>query len=96
MVKSLADLRTENKRLINEREKLRALVKDREEDVKVMRAQLIKDQREKINPHKETMKKEELARLVRQLESLRMKYSNRRQDLRVPPLNCHIAQCFST
>jgi hypothetical protein len=49
--KYFAELRSENSRLISERQKLRQLVQDREEDVRVLRGQLAirKQQFEKLS-----------------------------------------------
>ena len=83
--KTISDLRLENKRLLNERDKLRTLLTDREEDVKAIRRQFVQQSQElkaatSGNPIQKASCNTDL---LERLERLQMKYDSIRKDIQV-------------
>ena len=85
--KKFSDLRSENKKLLQERERLRTLLSDREEDVKAIRCQLAQETTQQYQKdskeQSESQKELERIQVITKLESLQLRYSNLRQDLQV-------------
>ena len=74
----VSELREENKRLINEREHLRKVLTDREDDIKLIRKQWLK---EKKSDNQEDQEKVANTEMVLRLESLQIKYDCLKRDL---------------
>jgi len=74
----VSELREENKRLINEREHLRKVLTDREDDIKLIRKQWLK---EKKSDNHEDQEKVANTEMVLRLESLQIKYDCLKRDL---------------
>ena len=74
----VSELREENKRLINEREHLRKVLADREDDIKLIRKQWLK---EKKSDNQEDQEKVANTEMVLRLESLQIKYDCLKRDL---------------
>ena len=87
--KHLGELREENKRLTAERERLRVVLCDREEDVRAIRTQLARSgganetMQQRRRSSIEEKKAKELSQLVLKLEKMQGKYKELRQDLQV-------------
>ena len=75
----IAELREENKRLVTEREHLRKILSDREDDIKLIRKQWIKEKKQ----HPETNEKQNIIDedIVKRLEALQIKYECLKRDL---------------
>jgi hypothetical protein len=84
-----SDLRDENKRLLAERENLRRALTDREEDVRLLRAQLQKEKQFKISEDVRHsladfgVEEKISENLVKQIEKLQIKCASLKQDLQV-------------
>ena len=74
----VSELREENKRLINEREHLRKVLTDREDDIKLIRKQWLK---EKKSDNQDDQEKVAHTEMVLRLESLQIKYDCLKRDL---------------
>ena len=76
----LSELREENKRLVTEREHLRKILADREEDIKLIRKQWIKDKKE-VKNLQNTEEETTDIQVIKRLESLQIKYDCLKRDL---------------
>ena len=76
----VSELREENKRLVTEREHLRKVLSDREDDIKLIRKQWLKEKKSEVQNKTET---EQVSsnEIVRRLESLQIKYDCLKRDL---------------
>ena len=75
----IAELREENKRLVTEREHLRKILSDREDDIKLIRKQWIKEKKQHPEPNeKQNIIDEDI---VKRLEALQIKYECLKRDL---------------
>ncbi len=83
VAKLFGDLREDNKKLLSEREQLRQLLEDREEDVKAMREELAHSRKAVGVEQERLMNKEVVGEMVQRLEMLQQKYSTLKQDLQV-------------
>ena len=82
----LSELREENKRLVTEREHLRKVLADREDDIKLIRKQWMKEKRHEENKtenvcHEDNITAVPNSDLVRRLEALQIKYDCLKRDL---------------
>ena len=88
--KHLGELRAENKRLTAERERLRVVLCDREEDVRVMRTEMARRKEEeeegsrrRKREEREQQQQDRIRRMVGRMEGLQGKYGTLKQDLQV-------------
>ncbi len=80
----VSELREENKRLVNEREHLRQILSDREEDIKLIRKQWLihrKADNEKCDSNELKTSSDDGKDMVRKLESLQIKYDCLKRDV---------------
>ena len=100
IAKQLSSLRLDNQKLMTERERLVALINEREEDVRVMRWQLNNQRMEMRNADQETRgvsrDRVKEVEMLERLEALQAKYSSLKQDLQVKThsLCCDSTQCL--
>ena len=81
----VSELREENKRLVTEREHLRKVLADREDDIKLIRKQWLKEKKNEEKNKTENGSNEENnvlnSEIVLRLEGLQMKYDCLKRDL---------------
>ena len=78
----VSELREENKRLINEREHLRKVLADREDDIKLIRKQWLKEKKVQSDCNgSEKTTEVPSTEMVRRLEGLQIKYDCLKRDL---------------
>lgn len=78
-----SQLRDENRKLLGERERLRQLLEDREEDVKALREELARGRLQRKKESDGVRQTQEVGEMVGRLETLQSKYIRMRQDLQV-------------
>ena len=89
MATKLADLGKDNKNLLLEREEIKRQLKEREEDVKLLRNQIKRDKSMAASMTKPKLKRNKSQtqltdpELIRQLEVVQTRYSRLKQDLQV-------------
>ena len=81
----VSELREENKRLVTEREHLRKVLADREDDIKLIRKQWLKEKKNEKKNKTQNLCNEENnvhnSEIVLRLEGLQMKYDCLKRDL---------------
>ena len=81
----MSELREENRRLVTEREHLRKVLADREDDIKLIRKQWLKEKKNEEKNKLENGSNEENnvlnSEIVLRLEGLQMKYDCLKRDL---------------